>query len=73
MNRRSLLTGACLLAVLFLIFGPAASGEETHPCTDIYDECLFVAFTSALSLRGVYEGIWTCTAFFAACMVLFYL
>jgi len=71
MNRRSLLAGACLLVVLFLALGPAASGEETHPCTDLYDRCLALALSADLSLRSAFEGIQTCTAMFAACMVVF--
>ncbi len=72
MKSRSLLAYACLILVLFLSFGPAASGEETHPCTDVYARCMAVALLSNLSLRGAYEGIQACTAMFAACMVFFY-
>ncbi|MDH7512867.1 MAG: hypothetical protein QHH14_07975 [Clostridiales bacterium] len=73
MNKRSLLAGACLVLILLLSSGPAASGEETHPCTDVYARCLAVALLSDLSLRGAYKGIQACTAMFAACTVFFYL
>lgn len=71
MKRRTFLAGACLIAVLFLSFGPAASGEETHACTEIYASCLGLILSSNLSLRGAYDGIQTCIAMFAACMVVF--